>query len=176
MFCVFLVAFCFLQLFSLVPVYYRERVHMNESLIGIVLAMNGLIIAFVEMIIVYKLEGKRHAVFYISCGSILIGLAYLALSIAGTVGVVVFSMIVITSGEMLMFPFINTFWVVRSKDHNRGQYAALFTMSFALAHVLAPTVGSQIIKYFGYNTLWYTSFALCTIAGVFFFSFRKIKL
>jgi predicted MFS family arabinose efflux permease len=176
MFCIFLTAFCFLQLFSLVPVYYKEQVHMNESLIGIVLAMNGLIIAFVEMVIVYKLEGKRHAVFYIGCGSILIGLSYLALSIAGTVGVVVFSMLVITAGEMLMFPFINTFWVARSKDHNRGQYAALFTMSFALAHVLAPTIGSQIIKYFGYNTLWYSSFAICTMAGIFFFSFRKIKL
>jgi predicted MFS family arabinose efflux permease len=176
MFCIFLTAFCFLQIFSLVPVYYKEQVHMNESLIGIVLAMNGLIIALVEMVIVYKLEGKRHAVFYVGCGSILIGLSYLALSIAGTVSIVVLSMIVITVGEMLMFPFINTFWIARSKDHNRGQYAAVFTMSFAMAHILAPTIGSQIIKHFGYNTLWYSSFAICTIAGVFFFSFRKIKL
>jgi MFS family permease len=38
MFCVFLVAFCFLQLFSLVPVYYKEQVHMNESMIGLVIS------------------------------------------------------------------------------------------------------------------------------------------
>lgn len=175
-FCVFLTAFCFLQLFSLVPVYYKDKVHMNESLIGIVLAMNGLIIAFVEMIMVYKLEGKRHAVFYIGCGSILVGLSFLALSIAATVSIVLLGMLVITTGEMLMFPFINTFWVARSKDHNRGQYAALFTMAFASAHVLAPTVGSQIIKHFGYNTLWYSSFVICTVAGIFFFSFRKKRL
>lgn len=176
MFCVFLTAFCFLQLFSLVPLYYKEQVHMNESLIGIVLAMNGLIIAVVEMIMVYKLEGKRHAVFYIGCGSILVGLSYLALNMGGTVGIVVFSMVVITMGEMLMFPFINTFWVARSKEHNRGQYAAVFTMSFASAHVLAPTIGSQIIKHFGYDALWYSSFVICSLAGIFFFSFRKVKL
>jgi predicted MFS family arabinose efflux permease len=174
-FSIFLVAFCFLQLFSLVPVYYKEEVGMSESLIGIVLASNGLIIAIFEMVLVYKLEGRRSALFYIGWGSVLIGLSFLVLNIGDVFAMVALSMLIITIGEMLMFPFTNTFWVARSKEHNRGQYAALFTISFALAHVLAPTVGSQIIKNFGYDTLWYTSFAICTVAAVFFFSSVKKK-
>ena len=60
-------------------------------------------------------------------------------------------MIIITAGEMLMFPFVNTFWVSRSNEYNRGQYAALFAMSFALGQVLAPTFGSQIVQHSGYT-------------------------
>ena len=176
MFCVFMVAFCFLMVFSMVPVYYKEQVHMSESLIGIVLAMNGLIIAITEMIIVYKLEGKRSETFYISIGAFLIGISFLSLNLSATVNIVLLSMLIITLGEMLMFPFVNTYWVTRSKNHNRAQYASIFTISFSLAHVLAPTIGSQIVKHYGYNSLWYTLAGVCTLASVFFYSFRKLNV
>ena len=172
MFFVFLVAICFLQLFSLVPVYFKEQIHMNESAIGMVLALNGVIIVFSEMILVYKLEGKRNATFYTSMGAIFIGLAFLIFNIAQNVTVVLFSMLVITFGEMMLFPFVNTFWTSRSKEHNRGQYAALYTIAFSLAHVLAPTIGSQVVKHFGFSVLWYLVFVICLIAS---FGFYKLK-
>ncbi|HWC54685.1 MAG TPA: MFS transporter [Chitinophagaceae bacterium] len=175
MFCVFLVAFCFLMVFSLVPVYYKDHVHMNESLIGVVLAMNGLIIALVEMILVYKLEGKRRSTFYISSGAFCIGMAYLALTIAPVRGIVILSMLIITLGEMLMFPFVNTYWVAKSKEHNRGQYASIYTISFSLANMLAPTIGSLIVNFFGFNILWYTATGICTIAAFSFYRFQEIK-
>jgi predicted MFS family arabinose efflux permease len=174
MFCVFLVAFCFLMLFSMVPVYFKTIIRMNESLIGLVLAMNGLIIVLVEMLIVYKLEGKRPATVYISMGSFFIGVSYLVLNINATIIIVLISMLIITFGEMLMFPFVNTYWVARSKGHNRGQYAAVFTISFSLAHVLAPTIGSQIANHFGFNVLWDTVTVICIIAAIGFYQF-KIK-
>jgi predicted MFS family arabinose efflux permease len=173
MFCVFLVAFCFLMLFSMVPVYYKDVIGMKESLIGVVLALNGLIIVVLEMLIVYKLEGRRPAVFYICIGSFLIGLSYLTLNIGASLSIVLLSMLIITIGEMLMFPFINTYWVARSKEHNRGQYASIFTISFSLAHVMAPTVGSQIVKHFGFNVLWDTVTGICILAALFFYQFKK---
>ena len=82
-------------------------------------------------------------------------------------------MIIIIAAEMLMFPFVNTFWVSRSNEHNRGQYAALFTMSFALGQVLAPTFGSQIVQHSDYDALWYVVFALCVAASIGFYNFKK---
>lgn len=172
MFFVFLVAICFLQLFSMVPVYFKEQIHMNESAIGMVLALNGIIIVFVEMILVYKLEGKRNATYYISLGAIFIGLSFLIFNIEDSIIIVLFSMLVVTFGEMMLFPFVNTFWTSRSKAHNRGQYAALYTIAFSLAHVLAPTIGSQVVKHFGFSVLWYLVFMICLIAS---FGFYKLK-
>lgn len=173
--CIFLVAFCFLMIFSMVPVYFKDRMHLNESLIGLLLAMNGLIIALVEMIMVYKIEGKRQMTTYISAGAFLIGLAYLSLNIAPVFGIAILCMLIITLGEMLMFPFVNTYWVSRSKHHNRGQYASIYTISFSLAQVSSPTIGSQIINHFGYSALWYSIAGICTIASLFFYRFRNIK-
>ena len=173
-FFIFLSALCFLQMFSLLPVFYKEQLKFTQSEVGLVLALNGLIIVVIEMVLVFKLEGRRSPVQYISSGAFFIGLSYLMLNLPLT-GLVValIAMVTITVGEMLMFPFINTFWVSRSNEHNRGQYASLFSMSFAFAHVLAPTFGSQAVQYSNYHILWYIVFVLCIIASIGFYSFKK---
>jgi predicted MFS family arabinose efflux permease len=173
-FFVFLSALCFLQMFSLLPVFYKEQLDFTQSEIGLVLALNGIIIVIIEMALVFRLEGKRSPVQYISAGTFFIGLSYLMLNLplAG-LAVALIAMVLITVGEMLMFPFINTFWVSRSNEHNRGQYASIFNMSFAFAHVLAPTFGSQVVQYANYHVLWYIVFGLCTIASIGFYSFKK---
>ena len=155
----------------MVPIYYKEVVHLKVSTIGLLLALNGVIIVLFEMILVYQLEGKQKSTFYISLGAFLIGLAFLILNLGPSFKVVFLTMVVISFGEILMFPFVNAFWVERSKDHNRGQYAALFTMSFSLALILAPTFGSQIINHFGFQSLWYINFSLCALAA---YGFSKL--
>jgi predicted MFS family arabinose efflux permease len=171
---VFLSALCFLQMVSLLPIFYKEQLNFTKPLVGILLAMNGIMIVVIEMVLVFKLEGKRSPTQYISLGSFFIGLSYLLLNLplAGLT-IALIAMIAITIGEMLMFPFINSFWVNRSSDHNRGQYASLFSMSFACAQVLAPTFGSQVVQHSSYHVLWYIVFALCSIASIGFYRFKK---
>ncbi|MGZ3918579.1 MAG: MFS transporter, partial [Flavisolibacter sp.] len=168
-----LVGVCFFQMFSILPVYFKEQVHLNEATIGWILAMNGLIIALVEMVLVYKLENRRNAVLYMTLGALLIGSAFLVLNVSAHASTVLFSMIVITFGEMLLFPFMNNFWVKRSTEENRGQYAAVYTMSFSLAIVLAPTLASQIATRGGFTVLWIFNFLVCSLAALGFHLLKK---
>lgn len=170
---VFLISLCFFQLFSLVPVFYRDNLHLPKSILGCVLALNGIVIAVVEMVLVYKLENKRNAVQYMVVGAVLMGSSYLLLSTAKALAIAMVSMVIITFGEMFLFPFVNAFWVSRSTPQNRGQYAAAYNMSFALAQVLAPTVASQIALAFGFPTLWVANFVICLLAALGFFFLQK---
>lgn len=173
MFLVLLISICFLQLFSIVPVYFKEVLHLNEAVIGGLLAMNGLIIVLVEMVLVYKLENRRNVMIYIISGSFMIGLAYLTLDAGEHFLIVLASLVIVTIGEMLLFPFMNNFWVNRSNEKNRGQYAALYNMAFAIGNILAPTLASQIAGSAGYPVLWYFDFGLCTFAAVGFFALKR---
>jgi predicted MFS family arabinose efflux permease len=136
--------------------------------------MNGLVIVIVEMVLVFKLEGKRSPVQYISLGAFLMGVSYLMLNlpVAG-LAMPIMAMLIITAGEMLMFPFINTFWVSRSNESNRAQYASVYSMSFACAHVLAPTFGSQVVQHSSFRVLWYIVFGVCSIGSIGFHNFKK---
>ena len=173
-FFIFLTALCFLQMFSLLPMFFKEHLNIGKPVIGLVLAMNGFVIAIVEMVLVFKLEGKRSPVQYISLGAFLIGLSYLMLNVPmAALSLAVSAMLMITAGEMLMFPFVNTVWVSRSNEHNRGQYASVYSMSFACAYVLAPWFGAQVVQRSSYSSLWYTDFILCAIASLGFYNFKK---
>ena len=173
MFYIFLVGVCFFQLFSILPVYYKEQLHLDEAQIGWILAMNGLIIALVEMVLVYKLENRRNAVLYMSVGAMLIGVSFVILNISYSLSITLAGMILVTFGEMLLFPFMNNFWVNRSSVKTRGQYAALYTMSFSFAMVLAPTIASQIASKAGFNILWLFDLIVCLFAGLGFYSLKK---
>lgn len=173
MFCLFLVGLCFFQMFNVVPVYFKEQLHLKESTIGWVLALNGLIIACVEMVLVYKLENRREAVNYLMLGSFLIGASFLFFGISKAFAFVLLQTALVTLGEMFLFPFMNNFWVRRSNEHNRGQYAAVYTMSFSAAIVLAPTYAAQVATWLGFQTLWLINFILCCLAAAGYLLLKK---
>src|SRR6185503_19843937 len=80
-FLVFLFALCFFQLFTTIPVFFKENFHLTVLFIGLIMALNGLIIALFEMIIIFSLEGKRPSLHFISGGVFLVCVAFLILNI-----------------------------------------------------------------------------------------------
>jgi predicted MFS family arabinose efflux permease len=55
----------------------------------------------------------------------------------------------------------------------RGQYAAVYTMSFSAAIVLASTLASQVIKWLGFPMLWVIDFIVCSFAHLVFSYLKK---
>src|SRR5580704_3666489 len=107
--CTVLFASCFFQLFSTLPLFYKRVLGMPEYMIGLLLTINGLIIAVFEMVLVFKLEGRRDNLYYVFFGVLAIGSSYLLLDVLPPAVVVAFiCMIVSTVGEMLAMPFLNS--------------------------------------------------------------------
>jgi predicted MFS family arabinose efflux permease len=167
---------CFFQFFIMEPVFFKIEWHFNERFIGLLLALNGIAIALVEMILINFLEGKRHGLVYITVGLAFTGLGFMLLNImpAGMVTALIVVMIV-TFGEMLTMPFMNSYWIARTTSYNRGEYAALYTMSWSAAQILAPALGSQVIYYGGFKLLWWLLGALCLLTSAGFVWLYRMK-
>ena len=172
----FVFAMCFFQLFTTIPVFYKEQFHLSVFFIGMVMAMNGLIIAFFEMIIIFRLEGRRPHLHFISIGVVLIGLSYIILNLffINYALLAVASMLLISIGEMLSMPFMNSYWILRTERNNRGQYAALFTVAWALAQATGPFIGSLIAEKWGFKSLWIIIGVTCMLLA-FFYQRLQIK-
>ena len=172
-----LFATCFFQMFSTLTVYFKKDLHFSESYIGFLMAVNGLVIAFFEMVLVFKLEGKRKHTFYIAFGVLLCGLSYLMLNVFFITQVLAVVMILlITFGEIFSMPFMNAFWIGRSALHNRGQYAGLYTIAWATAQTCGPLFGSLVADHSGFETLWWIIGVLCvSTAGGYFLLHRYLK-
>jgi len=173
--CTILFAACFFQLFSVLPVYYKRTLHLPEYMIGLLMTLNGLIIAFFEMILVFRLEGRRENLYYIFYGAGLVGVSYLLLNILPlSVAVVFFCMILTTIGEILAMPFMNSFWVSRTTRATRGQYAGLYTIAWSTAQVVGPAGGAEIADRVGFKPLWWLVGGICFLSAMGFRWLRQI--
>ena len=151
---------------------------MSEPFIGFSMALNGLIIAMVEMVLIYRLEGRRPYLHYISVGVLLVGLSYAMLNTTSINFHVlaIASSVVVTMGEMLSMPFMNSFWIRRTTTANRGQYAGLYTMAWSMAQVVGPLTSGQIAEHNGYNVLWWGTGGICFLLSVVYLLLQKFAV
>lgn len=148
-------AMIFFQIFTTLPLYQSDVYGLTEFQTGLLMTMNGGIIFILEMPLVAMIERKK--ISYLSIifwGSLLMMVCFPILLLGHWAGLLVISMLLITFGEMLIFPFSNSYALSRAPKGQEGTYMAFFTMSFSLAHVGSSKVGMDIIAAFGYNANW----------------------
>ena len=148
----FLMGMIFFQLFTTMPLYHKDQYNLTEFHTGLLFFLNGLMIVVFEMPMVHWIEQKiideTKLILY---GSILMALSFFVLLYDTWSGILVISMLLITVGEMIGFPYTNSFAMKRAKIGNEGRYMALYAMSFSLAHIVSPKLGLDIISKYGYN-------------------------
>jgi len=148
-------AMCFFQLFTTIPKYFRDNLHLTEKHIGFIMAFNGLLIVLVEMVLVYKLEGRRNNLVFIIYGTLVTAIAFLSLLLPGDPVLISLVMILlITAGEIMSMPFMNAYWSSRSGERNRGQYAALYTIAWGTAQTLGPLLFSLLVDLTSFTWLF----------------------
>ncbi|WP_456459984.1 MFS transporter [Reichenbachiella sp.] len=173
---VFLTAIVFLQMFATVPVYYKTIHLLTEGQIGLLLGMNGMLIFLFEMPLINWLENSRVSkATVLLIGTLILGLGFLVFNLSEWVGILVISMFFITLGEMLIFPFANSFAMERSQKGKAGEYMALFPIAFSAAHIIGPNIGMQLIETYGYGFTWNMTF-VATAVGLGLCLYLKYKL
>lgn len=170
-----LFAICFFQLFTTIPVFFKEGLKLNEFTIGAVMAINGVLIAVFEMIIVFKLEKKKPYLVLMGYGSILMAASFFAMMLPASWGIfiAVIAMLVVTVAEMIAMPFMNSYYLARTNEQNRGRYAGLYTMTWSLAQMVGGVSGAFLAQQFGFVALWFIVGMISVTAAIGYFGLYK---
>ncbi len=159
----------FVLMFSLLPLYFKQVLHLTEANIGLLMSLNGLIIVFIEMALVFAIEQRwpqsKHKFVIIGTGVLLTGLAYTVLPISQWPGWALITILLMTAGEILAMPFMQSMAVTRSNEQNRGQYMAFYSMAWAFSQLISPFVGTQIVGASGFNALWWVAAGACGVSA-----------
>jgi predicted MFS family arabinose efflux permease len=179
MFLLFLVAMAlfgivFLQYFSTITIYYKDIHALSESQIGLILGLNGFLIFIFEMPLIKWLENTLFSKLgLMAFGACLTGLSLLILNFTSWSGVLVIGMILMTIGEMIAFPFSNAFAVSRASKGNQGEYMALYSMSFSIAHIFGHNAGLQMTASFGFDNTWYIVSAIAVTCALILYGLNR---
>lgn len=176
-FCGFLVlltilAMVFFQVWSTMPLYLRSYLDMSERTIGLLLALNALIIVMIEMLLIRAVE-NRDRMRMVGLGALLVcgGLALLAVGSWWLIPVL--AMVVLTVGEMLSMPITNAVVAERARTASVGRYMGAYSLAFSTAFVIGPIVGTAVYQSFGPRPLWLGIGAIGVVLGLAFASLSR---
>jgi predicted MFS family arabinose efflux permease len=180
---IFLVAVygtCFFQLFSSMPQYFKEVCGYSEDVIGLLLALNGFLVVVIEMPIISFLERKGSLFSLIVLGVLCIPVAFLCLYFGK--GLLVWALLytlIITLSEILAMPFMMNFALSRGGNSRKGEYSALYSISYGVATILAPSLGLGMAASFGFSNMLLFFSALALLNAMAFYllpRFMKMDL
>ena len=170
-----LYAFCFFQILNTLPLFYKKIALMTEKEVGLLMGFNGLIVFILEMALVHYAERKFTLSTNIITGTLFCGAAFLVLLPSHAIWALYLSIFLISISEILIMPFASTVAVNRSNTFNRGSYMGLNGISFSIAFITSPLIGTMIAESYGFNELWIFNCIMILITTVgFYFIIKRL--
>ena len=155
---------CFVQYFSVMPLYYEKAHFLSEDLIGWLFFINGALIVIFEMPLITWLErrkmSKTMATFW---GVFFLAISFIVLNISSWSGLLLIGMVLMTLGEMIGSPFSNALALEMAPKGRKGSYMGLYSMSFSISHIIGHNAGMNLVDGVGFNSTWYFMFAFLAI-------------
>lgn len=147
------------QLASTFVLALRDLYGFSEARIGITMAVNTIVIVLFEMVLVHSLS-RRDPLKVSGVGAFFFCAGLGLLPFGSGFGYVIFTVLVWTVGEMLVFPIVSSAIADRAPEASRGSYMGMLNLSFAAAFVAGPLAGTWVYENLGPETLWYACGAL----------------
>jgi predicted MFS family arabinose efflux permease len=159
-------AICFFQFFNTIPLFYKDVAKLSQSTIGFILGYSGFIIVLLEMPLVSIAERTMKIPQILFAGVFLSGLSYLMMVFGSNISWLIVAMTVLCVGEIWALPFMSTVTALRSEGGNKGAYMGLNGIAFSFSFIITPFLGTYVVSRFGFDSLWYGSFAVLALSAI----------
>jgi len=155
----------FFQHNSTLPLFIVRNLHLSESDYGLLFAINTVLIILIEVPLNTSMSRwSHHHALSLSC--LLWGIGFGMLTFATNMAGAAASVAIWTFGEMILFPGAAAYVSEVAPAERRGVYMGIYQMSFSLAFILAPWLGTQVLEHFGAPYLWSGALGLGCLAAV----------
>ena len=143
----------FFQPLAAMPLFLVRELQMTEAGIGLLFAINTVIIIIVEVPLNMAMVNwqHRHA---LALGALLIGLGFGALIlIDGVIGAAI-TVVIWTFGEMIFLPASAAYVSDVAPREQAGAYMGLYSMGFSVALAVGPWLGTAVMERLGSSAVW----------------------
>jgi len=166
-----LFSICFFQIVNVVPLFYSQELHLDQTKIGLLMGLNGFIVVIFEMFIVNWAEQKTSLRQSMFLGTIICSLSYLLLGFEPGLFILALSTSILSIGEILVLPFMSTITALRAGDNNAGSYMGMNGMSISIAFIISPILGTKLAAEWSFSNLWIATAIVLLITAIAYFLF-----
>ena len=132
---------------------------------GIIIALNGLLIVALQPLLLSALGRRGRAPLLLVAG-LVTGAGLGLTAFADTMATHALAVTVWTLGEIVGAGVLGAVVAAIAPPHLRGRYMGVFGMSFGIATMLAPALGTQALEHLGEGALWLGCLVAASLSGV----------
>lgn len=134
------------------PVYAGLKVGLDTSLIGYIYAVNGVVVV-VGQYPMTNLMKKYPEILSMTLGAVAYSIGYLLVGFSGTVWDLMADMVIITLGENLVSPVMNSIVSKIAPQEKLARYLGFLGMVNSSGRALGPSVGAFFLSVFAFDGL-----------------------
>ena len=163
----------FMQYCATYPKYLQDFYSMSKFEIGLMFSVNTVLIVVLEMLVVNKVKALPQ-LRTIGWGCFLSCFGFALLPLGNTMWFCVISVCVFTIGEMLNSPLSSGFVANRSINRDRGMYMSAYSMTYSLAAIIAPPMGTYLYQ-INPHLLWGVAYVIGAVVLIGFYRFASLE-
>ncbi len=152
------IAFVYMQSVSTFALHVRDS-GLSNAVYGALVSLNGLLIIFLELPITTVTQRLRPRP-VIAAGMLLVGIGFGLTALAHTAPALVLTVLVWTLGEIVGAPVGSAYVADIAPQHLRGRYQGAWGLTWGLAAVLGPTLGTRMYAW-SPSGFW----SICAVLG-----------
>lgn len=145
---------------------------LTERFFGVLFTINTLLIVALELPINHYTAKWSHRVI-LPLGALLFAVAWGSLAFLPNAFGAVFSVVVWTFGEMILFPGMVIYVMDIAPTGRRGEYMGLYAMAMSASLIVGPWAGTVVFEKLGATILWIGTFILGLLAAALFTRVRS---
>jgi MFS family permease len=155
------------QQYSSLSVYLRDVHSISPQDYGLMLSVAGLEVVLFQIWISRSI--KKYPPFLVmASGTLFFVIGFAMIGVVRSVPLFIFSIVVITIGEMITFPTNKALAVNFAPAEMRGRYMAIYDLGWTLPATLGPAAAGLILDHYNPNLLWYLGGTLCAVSAIVF--------
>ena len=140
-----LVAFVYLQSYTTFSLQVRA-LGFSAAVYGGLIALNGLLIVLLELPLTSWTQHRAPRP-VIAAGFLLVGIGFSVVAVAHVLPLLILAVLIWTIGEMLNSPMAGAYVADRAPAHLRGRYQGAWGLTWGVALILGPVVGTSLFAW-----------------------------
>jgi MFS family permease len=155
----------YMQMNSSLSVFLRDMHGVSAQYYGYILTLNALMVVFMQFWITRKIAGYK-PMLMMFLGNILYAIGFGMYGFVGSYPLFLLAMVIITIGEMVSSPILQSIVANVAPQNMRGRYMAVFNLSHGAAMAIGPLAAGIIMDNYDPNWVWYAGGVICTISAL----------
>ncbi|MCC7187351.1 MAG: MFS transporter [Anaerolineales bacterium] len=157
------------QEYSSFPVYLRDLHNINSTAYGTMLAIAGLEVVLLQFW-VSRVIRKYPPFWMMVIGTLFFMVGFAMVGFIRGIPMFLLTVIVITFGEMIVFPTNRVIAVAFAPVDMRGRYMAIYDLGWTLPATFGPAAAGLILDHYNPNLLWYIGGLMCAVSALWYYA------